>query len=684
MNKSFLMIAMCLIAIFAQTQVPRDKVLVEIGTGTWCQYCPGAANGADDLIDNGKQVAVVEYHNGDSYTNTYSNARNSYYSITGFPTSKFDGVLTYVGGGSASQSNYNNYLPLYNQRIAINSSFIIQLNGSSIGNDYSVIATVTKVATYSGPNPVLHFVLTQSNIAQSWQGMTELNFVERLMVPNQNGTIINFSSGDVQVANLSFTKDVSWPLADCEIVVFLQNNTTKEILQGYKSSLDDLTIPLTTDAGLVNVYNIPVTSCSGKASPYLKIKNNTSNNLAAASIKYMINEGPLLSFNWSGSLGLNQEALFQLPLMTFSPFAENLFTAYIQTTNGVTDLNHINDTVHQQFNMANNYFSTIHLELKTDNNPQQTTWQVLNAANQIVFSGGPYSQPNTIIQQVMNFEQSGCYRLVINDSGNNGICCSSGNGYITLKDITNNPFYSGGNFGPSETIEFGVTITVFNLLAFLEGPFNPWSFDMNASLNLGGLLPLNQPYNTEPWNYGGSESVTSIPSSDIVDWVLVELRETTGGPETATALTMVGRQAAFINRYGQIVSLDGQSNLRFHVNITGNLYIVIHHRNHLSIMNASAIPNFGGAIYFDFSASPDYIYGGTSGCTDIYGSSAMTAGNANGDGIINSIDLSESWEINAGKKGYQKGDMNMNQQVDNVDKNGFWKINYLKQSQVPQ
>ena len=34
-------------------QVDREKVLVEVGTGTWCGYCPGAAMGIDDLIANG-------------------------------------------------------------------------------------------------------------------------------------------------------------------------------------------------------------------------------------------------------------------------------------------------------------------------------------------------------------------------------------------------------------------------------------------------------------------------------------------------------------------------------------------------------------------------------------------------------------------------------------------------------
>ena len=67
-------------------QVPREMVVLEIGTGTWCQYCPGSAMGADDLIENGFDVAVIEYHSGDEYQTTQSQARVNYYNITGFPT----------------------------------------------------------------------------------------------------------------------------------------------------------------------------------------------------------------------------------------------------------------------------------------------------------------------------------------------------------------------------------------------------------------------------------------------------------------------------------------------------------------------------------------------------------------------------------------------------------------------
>ena len=77
-----LLVSICIVGM--GQQVDREKVIVEIGTGTWCPYCPGAAMGADELVENGHDVAIIEYHNGDSYANAYSNSRNNYYNITGF------------------------------------------------------------------------------------------------------------------------------------------------------------------------------------------------------------------------------------------------------------------------------------------------------------------------------------------------------------------------------------------------------------------------------------------------------------------------------------------------------------------------------------------------------------------------------------------------------------------------
>ncbi len=111
----------------------RNMVILEIGTGTWCQFCPGASMGAHDLLANGKQVGVIKNHNGDTFTNSYSNARNSYYGIAGYPTAIFDGVVPVVGG-SNTVSMYPTYLPIYDARKVKNSAFSVEIFGQNNGS----------------------------------------------------------------------------------------------------------------------------------------------------------------------------------------------------------------------------------------------------------------------------------------------------------------------------------------------------------------------------------------------------------------------------------------------------------------------------------------------------------------------------------------------------------------------
>ncbi|MCD4735575.1 MAG: hypothetical protein K8R53_05995, partial [Bacteroidales bacterium] len=81
----------------------------------------------------------------------------------------------------------------------------------------------------------------------------------------------------------------------------------------------------------------------------------------------------------------------------------------------------------------------------------------------------------------------------------------------------------------------------FDLKVILEGPFN--GTDMNTDIN--SFIPLFQPYNNPPWNYISCENVPAIPTGDIVDWILIELRDASDA-NSATGVTMIAQQAAFL------------------------------------------------------------------------------------------------------------------------------------------
>lgn len=287
----------------------KNNVVLEIGTGTWCQYCPGAALGADDLVENGKNVAVIEYHNGDNYVNDFSDPRIDYYGISGFPTAVFDGTLMFIGGDH-TQSMYEYYLPLYEQMMAKKTPFSIEIAGSHTGNDYSVVVTADKHAPITYNNLVAHLVITESNIPENWQGQTELDFVERLMTPGLNGTPLDFSQTNHIEIPLTFTLDPSWVTENCEIVAFIQNLDNKEIYQGIKVAVNELSgVGINDNQSLNTNLSIFPNPVSSKATINYSIQGNNNivleiRNLSGQIVKTFVNskmEAGYHSIVWNGS-----------------------------------------------------------------------------------------------------------------------------------------------------------------------------------------------------------------------------------------------------------------------------------------------------------------------------------------------------------------------------------------------
>ncbi len=151
-------------------------------------------------------------------------------------------------------------------------------------------------------------------------------------------------------------------------------------------------------------------------------------------------------------------------------------------------------------------------------------------------------------------------------------------------------------------------IAQVDMTVLLQGPYNGSA--MVPYLN--GILPLAQPYNVAPWNYNGTESVTIIPNANVVDWMLIELRDAATAAQ-ATSGTMVARQAAFILNNGKVVGMDGTSVLRFEAPVFNNLYAVVNHRNHISVMSAAGLTKTLGIYTYNFSTGAGQAYGGNPG-----------------------------------------------------------------------
>lgn len=284
-----------------------------------------------------------------------------------------------------------------------------------------------------------------------------------------------------------------------------------------------------------------------------------------------------------------------------------------------------------------------------------------------------FTLPSNGVLFTLHFQfSSGSTNLTWSD---NGTSCQF-TGYPTfniLNDVPANIYYINGS-----VTEGGLRL---ELKAFLGGPFE--STEMTTDLKDLNLLPLYQPYNASPWNYTGDEAVATIPG-DVVDWILVDLRETTGDASTATADKSIAKRAAFILKDGSIKDIDGTSYPEYAVSVTNNLFVAIYHRNHLPVISANPVMIVNGIGNYDFSNGEFQALGGSAGQMQLTaGVWGLFAGDANADGIINEPDKLNYWKPEAGIPGYLFPDFSMDGQTDNKDKNECWYLNVGNESQVP-
>ena len=283
---------------------------------------------------------------------------------------------------------------------------------------------------------------------------------------------------------------------------------------------------------------------------------------------------------------------------------------------------------------------------------QGTSFAAPNAAGAAVLLFNAF--PNATTQEILN-----ALRNNTTVDGNTGSTPNPAYGYGKLN------IYSATN-DASLVNSYSVKL---NVKVFLNGPYQNGS--MNTLLLSNNMLPLTQPYNTAPWNYEGSESVTSFPSN-IVDWVLVEIRTTT---DASSVLT---RRAALLKNDGSIVDLNGSSLVSLPGITAGNYYLVIKHRNHLAVMSSSTVSLSTSSSLYDFTTSSVSAYGTNAMKSLGNGKYGMWAGDASGDGTINSTDLNEYWmRENATTYDYstKPADFNLDGNINATDLNLFWLLN---------
>jgi hypothetical protein len=246
---------------------------------------------------------------------------------------------------------------------------------------------------------------------------------------------------------------------------------------------------------------------------------------------------------------------------------------------------------------------------------------------------------------------------------------------------------------------------------YLEGPMADttdavsYSLPMRTTLNDTRVLPgqcfedfyqgllysaPGQPYSGTPWNYGGNEgdnfdSQGSLANgdagyqSDIVDWVLLSLRDTLDGAPLC-------QKAALLHSNGSVEFPDGNGFDCCDLSHYASYYLVIEHRNHLAVMSDGPVTVDDGLIIYDFRNQQGYVDPNTPGAIGqkevMPGTFAMAGGNGQHDSSVNTADKAY-WKVqNDTISRYVNGDYNMNVDCNFIDR-VIYEINDGKSSSVP-
>ena len=473
MKKSLLILAVVLGMMpmaFAQTKnVARECVLFEVFTGVRCPYCPAAANGIAQMLDEGLAIAPVAYHTTAFSTELYytneTNARASYYSINSYPTLKVDGISGMSGGGGASESLYSNYKNYYNQRINVTSPFTIDLNYEPVdGTLCRVNCTVTQVGDCNGSNVRVFIALTQSNIDVSWQGMHGLHHVCRDMIPSQTGTPFTGPT-----MTISETFEMNWPKEDCYLTAWVQNYSggTKEVYQAVRMST---ALDLDYDIALKAVDNMVTQNCSGILSPSFTVKNLGTETITSFDLcAYDLQEEHRQT--WQGTLPQGESVTVSMDEFVAAPCDAMSF--YVMMPNGQADGYMPDNYIAVEWEDVPEIDGYLKMQLKTGAHPENARVDIIDTENGEVVKAFTFEQANHVYTEEFVLMDASCYRIRVRDLAGEGL----GNGFFQFKDSNNQVVMKGG------------------------GSAGHFTYELAAELHCDGTLATNETEETMPMVY---------------------------------------------------------------------------------------------------------------------------------------------------------------------------------------
>ncbi|MEM6965933.1 MAG: S8 family serine peptidase [Bacteroidota bacterium] len=316
------------------------------------------------------------------------------------------------------------------------------------------------------------------------------------------------------------------------------------------------------DAGITSVIAPTGTVCATSATPQVALRNFGSNTLTSVTINYSWDNGANNTYNWTGSLPQGSTTTVTLPAITFGN-GSHIFEAATSSPNGQADENTNNDQSSSSFTSGSNALT---LTIVLDNYPEETSWEVRDAADQVVVSGGTYGNfaDGSTVTENLCFAD-GCFDFIIYDAYGDGICCGYGNGsYALVEDASGTELASGGNFGSSETTNFCVPTTAGPIVNVTIGS----STNVSCNGGSGGSATAVGSGGTGTITYSWSSGTTGATATGLS--VGTYTVTATDGNTSATASVVIAEPDAITGTITGTNATNGNNNGTAEViNLTG-------------------------------------------------------------------------------------------------------------------
>ena len=465
MKKTTLIVASLLMLFSLKANAQNERMLLlESFTNTGCGPCAAYNPAMDALIAaNPDKVAAIKYHvNWPSAAdpmylhNTAENgARTSYYGVNSVPHVVIDGNR-YSSNPAQLNQNILNQLQTMEAPMEMRLSYEVNEAENTI-----TVHVMGRTSTAVEGNFKLYVGVIEREIhfnsAPGPNGERDFYSVMKKLLPGSGGQ----SLGSLNSIDSYFAYTYTWELANIydmsqlDAIAWVQNSVSKEVVQACKSS-ENMEPFYANEAMLSDISNMKGTNCSGEAKPEVLLTNNGSNALTSVEMEVLVNEKPVKTVEWTGNLPTFGKTTVDLGEISFDLEDENTLEVVIVSINGGLDEVPTNDIADYDFKAARqNVAKEMKLSIRTDANPQETTWKVTNLlTGEVVLEGGPYEQANTMHTEILNITSDGCYDFTIYDAGGNGLV----GGVYGLK-AGGTTLFSGGTFGFSESNEFSYEVT---------------------------------------------------------------------------------------------------------------------------------------------------------------------------------------------------------------------------------